>query len=92
MIVVGERIATARRIRGAKQVEFAAAMSGDYSRSAVANIETGRIQPSFARAIEAAEYLGVSLDYLAGLTDDPTPAETLSRLLADCTGKPPRRF
>lgn len=91
--MVGTRIAEARRRAGVKQVDLAAALGPDgINQSMVSMIETGRNKPSFDRAIEAAEYLGVSLDFLAGLTDDPTPAETLSRRLSQATGQPPRRF
>lgn len=50
-------------------------MGSGYSRSAIANIETGRRGLSLERATDAAKVLGVSLDWIVGLTDDPTPAE-----------------
>ena len=72
--MVGTRIARARKRAHVKQVELAAAMGDGISRSAISMIETGAMDPSFARATEAAQALDVSLDYLAGLTDDPKPA------------------
>ena len=76
--MVGTRIAEARRRTGVKQADLAAAMGDGISRSMVSMIETGQNQPSFARAAEAAQALHVSLDYLAGFTDDPTPASARS--------------
>ena len=73
--VIGTRIAEARRHAGMKQVELAAALGDGVSQSMVSMIETGENQPSWARATEAAQALHVSLDWLAGLTDDPTPAD-----------------
>ena len=58
-----------------KQVDLAAAMGNGIDRSMISMIETGRLLPSFARATQAALALGVSMDWVAGLTDDPTPAD-----------------
>ena len=57
-----------------KQVDLAAAMGADYTQSAIAHVEAGHRGLSFARAMDAARALGVSLDWIAGLTDDPRPA------------------
>ena len=73
--VIGIRIAEARRQAGIKQVELAAALGDGISRSMVSMIETGENQPSWARTKGAAQVLHVSLDWLAGLTDDPAPAD-----------------
>ncbi len=72
-------MARARRGARLKQVELAAAMGEGVGRSMISMIETGRLLPSFSRAIEAATALDVSLDYLAGLTDDPEPASLRRR-------------
>ena len=71
-----------------KQVDLAAAMGADYTQSAIAHVEAGHRGLSFARAMDAARALGVSLDYLAGLTDDHRPAAELSRLLLAHGGLP----
>ena len=60
-----------------KQVDLAAAM-GDYTQSAIAHVEAGHKGLSFARAMDAARALNVSLDWIAGLTDDPSPADRRS--------------
>ena len=80
--MIGARIAQARKLAGMKQEDLAAALGHGINRSMISMIETGRNQPSFARATEAARVLGCSLDYFAGLTDDPTPAAELSRSAA----------
>ena len=38
-----------------------------------ARYEQGEREPPFAFMIQLAQYYGVSLDYLAGLTDSPEP-------------------
>ena len=67
-----------------KQADLAVQISPDYSRSMVALVETGRRGLPFARVVNVARALGVSLDYLAGLTDDHRPAAEISRLLVEC--------
>ena len=44
----------------------------------VSRVESGQRRLRFDGATEAARELGVSLDYLAGLTDTPAPAATLA--------------
>ena len=48
----------------------------------VSRVESGQRRLRFDGATEAARELGVSLDYLAGLTDTPAPAATLATELA----------
>lgn len=65
-----------------KQVDLAVAMndhlSGQvqdhYRQSMISMVESGQRSLRFEGAAAAARALGVSLDYLAGLTDDPAPA------------------
>lgn len=87
--MVGRRISKRRRELGIKQVDLAAAMGEGVNQSMVSMIETGRNRPSFARATEIARALDVSLDWMAGLTDDPTPAARLTRELLAIGRKPP---
>ena len=91
-VVVGKRIARGRRSLGMQQVDLAAAMGSDYDRSTLAHVETGRRGISVERIIDCALALGVSSDWLLGLTEDPTPADDLSRRLAECTGVPPEQL
>lgn len=41
--------------------------------------ENGEREPKFSDAIEIAKFFGVSLDYLAGLTDDPASKRTTQK-------------
>ena len=70
-----------------KQIDLAVAMGDGMSQSMISMIETGRLLPSFGRATQAARALGVSLDWIAGLTDDHRPAAEISSLLAECRGQ-----
>ena len=48
-------------------------------------VEHGRANLSVANLTSAAKALGVSVDFLCGLTTDPTPARQLAKELADST-------
>ena len=72
--VIGQRLAEARKSVGLAQVELAAALGDRYNQQMISNVELDRRNLRFDGAVKAAIELGVSLDYLAGLTDDPTPA------------------
>lgn len=77
--MLGERIAVARRRVGMTQVELAVELGDRYDKSMISHVENGRTALLLDGAVKAAEALKVSLDYLVGLTDDPTPAAELSR-------------
>ena len=49
----------------------------------VSRVESGQRRLRFDGATEAARELGVSLDYLAGLTDTPEPAATLAAKVSE---------
>ena len=72
--MIGQRLAEARKRAGLAQVELAVALGDRYNQQMISNVERGRRSLRFAGAAKAAKELGVSLDYLAGLTADPTPA------------------
>ena len=63
------------------QVELAAEI--DCSRTLITHAESGRVSLSPDRWIHVAQVLGVSIDWLAGLTDDPRPAAELAARCAD---------
>ena len=71
--MAGVRLAKARKNAGMSQAELADALGG-HVQSMVAHIEAGRRHLRYDDFVNAGRTLGVSLDYLAGLTDDPTPA------------------
>ena len=56
-----------------------------YDATMVSHVERNKSSMLLDGATEAACALSVSLDWLVGLTDDPTPAAELSRRLAAAT-------
>lgn len=72
--MLGERLAEARKRAGLSQVELAVAMGERYDQKMVSHVERGRSSLRSDGLVNAAKELGVSTDYLLGLTDDPTPA------------------
>lgn len=55
------------------------AYRGGVSRATVQNWESGKHIPNLAEAARLAELFGVSLDYLAGMTDEREPAPAAPR-------------
>ena len=89
--MLGKRLAAARKRAGIPQVELAVALGKRYNQSMISNVETGRSALLLDGATKAARELNVSLDYLVGLTDDPTPAAARSakvRELDDVSARP----
>ena len=84
MGIVGQRLRSARALRGVTQRQLAAKVAT--TREAVSMVEHGYSRFSVDRLGAAARALDVSTDYLHGLSDDPTPADRLVRALADATG------
>ena len=72
--MIGGRLAEARKRKGLAQVELAVAMGERYDQSVISAVENNRSSLRFDGLVNAARELGVSIDYLFGLTDDPTPA------------------
>ena len=80
--MLGKRLATARERAGLKQVELAVALGDRYDQAMISRVESGQKRLRFDGVTKAARELGVSLDYLAGLTDNPAPAAQLDKALA----------
>lgn len=51
------------------------------TRQAYGNYENGSREPDFNTLEKLADYFGVSVDFLLGKTDDPTPADQLTSQL-----------
>lgn len=79
--MLGERLARARKRAGLKQVELAVALGDRYDHTVISAVEHNRSSLRLDGAVAAARTLGVSLDYLAGLTEDRTPAVELAARL-----------
>ncbi|MCY4365802.1 MAG: XRE family transcriptional regulator [Chloroflexi bacterium] len=71
-MVLGERLATVRKELGISQVSLAAAMGKNYTQSMISNVESGRRGLLAEGLAQASRVLGVSVDYLLGLTDNPS--------------------
>ena len=76
--MLSERLARARKRVGLSQRQLAAAMGGRYDQTMISHVETGRSGLVGEGLTKAATILGVSIDYLFGLTDDPTPTAQLT--------------
>ena len=83
MVVLGARIAAARKRAGLRQIDLAAALGERYDHTVVSAIEHGRSSIRLDGLVRASLALDVSVDYLLGLTDDPTPT---AELAAKATG------
>ena len=70
-MMLGERLAASRERAGKAQVDLAVALGRD--RTLISHVEAGRSGLSPESLVIAATELEVSVDYLLGLTDDPTP-------------------
>lgn len=68
-----ERLVNLRKTHGYTQQRVAEALG--ISRGAYANYEIGTREPDAETLSALAELYGVSVDYLVGRTDNPTPAE-----------------
>ena len=75
MIAIGERLVQARRRAGLSQRQLAMELGERYDRTMIGHVEHDRSAMLLDGAVRAARILDVSLDYLAGLTDDPAPMD-----------------
>ncbi|MYD88622.1 MAG: LexA family transcriptional regulator [Acidobacteria bacterium] len=80
--MLGKRLTASRGRAGLTQEQLAAALGPRYDQAMVSRVESGQKTLRFEGVIKAATELDVSVDYLAGLTDDPAPAARLAEELA----------
>ena len=85
--MLGERLREARKRAGRLQIDVAIAL--DKHRTLINKVEQGNSSLSVEALAKAAAELGVSADYLLGLTDDPTPSALLLQQVKDGGGIPP---
>ena len=81
--MLGKRLVESRKQVGLAQVDLATALGDRYDQAMISRVESGKKSLRFDGVIKAARVLGVSIDYLAGLTDDPAPAAELAHQEAD---------
>ena len=75
--MLSDRLASARKRVGLSQSQLAAKMGGRYDRTMISHVETGKSGLVGEGLSRAALVLGVSIDYLFGLTDEPAPVSEL---------------
>ncbi|MFG6329463.1 MAG: helix-turn-helix domain-containing protein [Lachnospiraceae bacterium] len=74
----GSKIRELRKMRMLSQKDLAAYLN--VTPTQISDIENGKTAPSFQRAIMLANFFGISLDYLAGISENPTVIETENTL------------
>lgn len=84
MNVVSQRLQYLRRKQNKKQSEVVADLH--ISLRGLQRYESGQCTPNLEPLMRLADYYNVSMDYLLGRTDDPTPP--VHRVTADVVGKP----
>ena len=72
---LGTRLAEARKRAGFTQGRLATELGERYDHTMISHVEAGRSGLLLDGAAKAAQVLDTSLDYLLGLTDDPTPMD-----------------
>ncbi len=81
--MLARRLAEARKEAGLSQFQLALELGDRYGQSMISHVEAGRTSLLLDGAVKAAQTLGVSLDYLTGLTDNPAPAATLAAKVSE---------
>ena len=71
--MLAERLLLSRTRLGMSQRKLAAAMGGRYDQTMISKVESGRSGLGGEGLSKAATALGVSIDYLFGLTNEPAP-------------------
>ena len=75
--MIGERLLDLRKDAGLTQDELAAILR--INKHSISSYEREKSEPPDAIKIEIAKYFNVSVDYLLGLTDDPSPHTNQAR-------------
>lgn len=65
------RLKELREKRGITQLKLAMDLS--MNQNSISRYENGSREADYATLIKLAEYFGVSVDYLLGITDEPKP-------------------
>lgn len=79
--MIGERLKNLRKNLGYTQDDLAEKLS--ISRSSLSLYEIGKREPDSETFNKIADFFHVSLDYLNGRTDDPTPVRDINQDLYD---------
>ena len=77
--MLGDRVASARKKAKMSQRELAEKMGKRYDQTVISRVETGKSGLQRDGLCEVARILGVSVDYLLGLTEDPRPPDDIAQ-------------
>nr|WP_325181388.1 helix-turn-helix transcriptional regulator [uncultured Oscillibacter sp.] len=75
--VLPKRLKKCRKSTGLPQIKVA--IYCDITERSYQNYELGIREPKVSILMRIAQFYGVSIDYLVGLTDDPTPYPRVSK-------------
>lgn len=75
-MILGKRLKELRTLKKLTQTDVANVLGVE--RSTYGKYETGDSSPDYEKLIQLAEFFDVSVDYLLGKTDIPTPIETIA--------------
>ncbi|HDX9663252.1 TPA: helix-turn-helix transcriptional regulator [Bacillus cereus] len=76
VLLFPKRLREVRKLRGLSQEQFAKLIGS--KKTTVSNYETGYSSPSLEGLLQIGIVLGVSIDYLLGRVDSPTPYTNVS--------------
>ena len=85
--MIGERLMSSRKKLGLTQTELAVEIGDRYNAPMISMVENDSATLLLDGAVKAAQKLGVSLDYLVGLTEDSRPAAELADLVYRLLGE-----
>ena len=85
MTLLAERLRKVRNQQGLSQAQLGNRTGS--TKHLISQVEQGRCGLTNPRLLSAAQALGVSVDYLFGLADDPTPSHQLARELTAATAR-----
>ena len=72
-----QRLKELRQDRDLTQINLA--IEVDATQRSISNWELGVSEPPYSMLITIADFFQVSVDYLLGITDDPTPSRRIKR-------------
>lgn len=72
-----QRLKELRQDRDLTQINLAKEV--DSTQRSISNWELGIAEPPYSMLITIADFFQVSVDYLLGITDDPTPPRRIKR-------------
>lgn len=88
--MIGERLLELRKDAGLTQDDLAAILN--INKHSISSYEREKSEPPDEIKIAMARYFNVSIDYLLGVTDNPSPLGLPQKILRLPTGFPPEKI